>query len=80
MNQLDFSVFNGGLLQTAFLTKIALLILVFLFFIFTFVVFTQVNGMNKIITKIEFSGILKILAILNIIAALSLFLFILVTL
>jgi small neutral amino acid transporter SnatA (MarC family) len=56
-----------------FLLKIVLLVIIALFIIFTIVVFTQVNVMNRVINHTTASAILKIIAILNIIFAISLF-------
>jgi len=56
-----------------FLLKIAFLVIIALFIIFTIVVLTQVNVMNRVINHTTASTILKIIAILNIIFAISLF-------
>lgn len=56
-----------------FLLKIALIAIMAIFIIFTIVVFTQVNVMNKIITHAQASGMLKTIAILNIVFAVVLF-------
>lgn len=63
----------GLTLNPLFLTKIGLVILIALFFIFVFVVLNQVKTMNNIVTEVKSSGIIMAIAILNLFAALSLF-------
>lgn len=66
--------------QPLFLLKILFLIFIFFYVIFTFIILNQVQGMNKIITNISFSTVIKIIALLNLIIAFSLFLYVLVIL
>jgi len=78
--ELDFLTIANLFRSPLFLFKIALLVIMALFIIFTIVIFTQVSVMNKIITHAQASGILKLIAILNIIFAISLFVMALVIL
>lgn len=71
--QLNFLTIAKLFQSPLFLLKIALLIIMAFFIIFSIIVFTQVNVMNKIITHTQASGILKSIAILNIIFAVVLF-------
>lgn len=71
--KLDFLTIARLFRSPLFLFKIALLVIMAFFIIFSLVVFAQVNAMNKIITHAQASGILKSIAILNIIFAVSLF-------
>lgn len=59
--------------------KISFTLLTFAYIIFSFVVFNQVNTMNKIITEDGSSWIIKLISIVNIVAAALLFILILVT-
>lgn len=63
-----------NILQTSFLIKIFSLVVLSMYLVFSFVIFTQINTMNKAIHVPSAGPILKIIAILNIIAALSLLL------
>lgn len=78
--KLDFLAIVKLLRSPLFLFKIALIVIIAIFIIFTIVIFTQVSVMNKIITHTTASGILKLIAILNIILAISLFVIALVIL
>lgn len=69
----DFSL--SQFLQPLFGLKILFLIIIFIFIIFTFVVLNQVNTMNKIVNEAQSSFILKLIAILNLLLTISLFLF-----
>lgn len=71
--QLNFLTIAKFFRSPLFLFKIALLVIMAFFIIFSIIVFTQVNVMNKIITHTQASGILKSIAILNIIFAVVLF-------
>jgi len=66
--------------QPIFLIKVITLIVVGFYIIFTFIVFTQVKAMGKIIGLPHASSIFKTVSIINIILAISLFLFALVIL
>lgn len=59
---------------TAFLVKLALLIFLGLYIILALVIFNQVNVMNKLIHEVRDSDILKIIIIIFIVFAISLFL------
>ncbi len=63
-----------------FFLKIGLLIIIGLFTIFTFIIFNQIGVMNNIVNQPGASTILKIIAIINILLSLSLFLIALVIL
>ena len=78
--KLDFLAIAKLLRSPLFLFKIALIVIIAIFIIFTIVIFTQVSVMNKIITHTTASGILKLIALLNIILAISLFVIALVIL
>jgi hypothetical protein len=54
--------------------KIGFLMILSLYFIFILVVFKQITSMDTIISEIHFSLIIKIVSIVNIALALSLFL------
>lgn len=60
--------------------KIGFLIANFLYIIFAFIILNQVVSMNNIISEVHASSILKTIAVLNIVFALSLFLIALVIL
>lgn len=62
------------LTQPLVIFKVGLLILLLLYTVFTFVVYTQVVVMNRIIIQPPIGGLLRALAILQIILAFSLFL------
>ncbi|RJQ38409.1 hypothetical protein C4559_01285 [Candidatus Microgenomates bacterium] len=66
--------------QPLFAVKIVLIIAAFVFLIFTFVVFNQIRVMNDILSEEHSSLVLKIIGILNIFLAFSLFIFVLVIL
>ena len=65
--------FLAQLFTPGFLIKIFFLVVLFMYLIFTFVVFNQVRLMNRIITQTPISTILSTIALIQIIAALSLF-------
>ena len=67
-------------LQPAFWVKIITLIIIASYIIFTFVVFTQVKAMSRIIRISHHERLLKTVAIIQIILAVSLFLFAIVIL
>lgn len=67
--------FSSQFLQPLFGLKILFSIIIFIFIVFTFVVLNQVNTMNKIVSEAQSSFILKLIAILNLLLAVSLFLF-----
>lgn len=69
----EFTLFSQ-FTEALFLLKAVFLIILFLFALFSFVVLNQTNVMNKIITEAHFSPILKIIAILNLVVVISLFL------
>ena len=60
--------------QPVFWIKIITLILLTFYVIFTFVVFTQVKTMAKILHLPNADGVLRIISIIHIILAISLFL------
>lgn len=62
------------LIQPFFILKIIFLIIIFSYLVFTFVVFNQVGTMNRVITEIHSSTTLRIIALLNFLIAISLFL------
>lgn len=62
-------------LQPLFGLKIIFLIILFLLIIFNFVIQNQVNTMNKIVSEAQSSFILKLIAVLNLLLVISLFLF-----
>ena len=64
----------GGLFQPIILVKIVTLLVIGFYIIFSFVIFTQVKAMGEIVVLRHASVILKAIAIINIILALSLFL------
>lgn len=64
----------GEFFQPVILVKIVTLLVIGFYIIFTFVVFTQVKAMSQILSLPHASTILKTIAIINIILALSLFL------
>ena len=66
--------------DTIFLTKIAFLFIIGFFTIFTFVIVNQIKTMNQVVAEEKSSGLLFILAIINFIIAISLFVFTLVIL
>ncbi|MBI2430760.1 MAG: hypothetical protein HYV39_01955 [Candidatus Levybacteria bacterium] len=63
------------LVQPLFLLKVLFLIVLFLYIIFTFVVFNQVRVMNRVVTETHSSAILALIALLNFLAAISLFIY-----
>lgn len=66
--------------QPLFAVKVVLIIAAFVFLIFTFVIFNQIRVMNEIVNEKNSSSALKIIGILNIFLAFSLFIFVLVIL
>lgn len=62
------------LFQTFSILKIIFLIIFFLYFGFSFVVLNQVRTMNRVLTEIHSSTALRMIAFLNLIFAISLFL------
>ena len=56
------------------LVKLGLLMVLFLYIIFIFIVFKQIMSMDNIIKEIHSSFIIKVIATINIVLALSLFL------
>lgn len=60
--------------------KIVFLVVFLLYAIFTLVVFNQVRTMNRVVTELHSSTILAIVAFLNVVVALSLFVYALVIL
>lgn len=58
---------------TGLIVKITVLILIAFYAIFTFVIFNQVLVMNRIVTLNHASNFLKLIAILHIFLAISLF-------
>lgn len=71
---------NLSFLQPIFLIKIITLIVIGFYIIFTLVLYTQVKAMGKIIILPHASQIFKFISLINIILAVSLFLFALVIL
>lgn len=69
----DFSPLTN-LLSSMFLAKLGLLILLASYIIFAFIIFHQVNVMNALIREVRDSDILKIIIIVFIVFAFSLFL------
>jgi len=67
----DFSL----LLQPTFLLKLVFLIVLFLYSIFTLVVLHQVRVMNAVVQETHSSTILAIVAGINFLAAVSLFIY-----
>lgn len=61
-------------LNPLFFLKIAILMIIGLFLIFTLIVYNQVGVMNRIVDQPEASGTLRIIALINVILAVSLFL------
>lgn len=61
-------------LQPLLALKIVFLLIIAFFIVFTFVVVNQVNTMNKIVSEAHSSFTLKLIAILNLLLAVSLFL------
>lgn len=61
------------LLQPLLLTKIFFLILIFAYIIFAIVISRQVRVMNNVVTEKQSSMLLSLLSIINVIAAISLF-------
>lgn len=61
------------LLQPLLLTKIFFLILIFAYIIFAIVIARQVRVMNNVVTEKQSSMLLSLLSIINVIAAISLF-------
>ena len=74
---LNFSKFFDS---PSLLFKIVALVFLFLYVVFTFVILTQVNVMNKIITEERSSALLKTIAIIHVVLAISLFVFAIVIL
>ncbi len=66
--------------QPILLVKIITLILIFFYVVFTFVIFTQVKVMAQILHLPHAQGLLKMISIINIILAISLFIFAIVIL
>lgn len=64
----------GGFFQPILLVKIVTLLIIGFYIIFSFVVFTQVKAMSQILSLPHASFLLKLIAIINIVLALSLFL------
>ncbi|GEM_PF-6553049 len=75
----DFALFDL-FLRPFFLLKIGFLLVIFIYIIFSLVVLNQISAMNNIIKEVRSSVIVYFLAILNLLAALSLFLISLVIL
>lgn len=75
----DLVVFNQ-LPQPLFFLKIFSLIIILFYLGFAVVVFNQVKTMNKTITEVHSSAILQMIAILNLLLAISLFVLALVIL
>lgn len=69
----DFSFFNQ-IIASFILLKIGFLLVNGLYIIFAFVIYNQIGSMGKIITEIHASAVIKILSIINITLAASLFL------
>lgn len=69
------NLFLNQLFQPIVALKIVFLIIILLYAIFTIVVFTQVNTMNGIVTEVHSSFVLKLIALINILLAISLFVF-----
>lgn len=65
------SFFTGNFV--ALLTKLILLIIIFLYGIFAAVVLRQVQLMNKVVTEVGFSPVLFTVAILHFIAVVGVF-------
>ncbi len=76
---MDFNFFNS-IFSANLLIKIITLIAILFYAIFTFVVFTQVKVMTQILHLPHINGILKIISLMNIILAISLFVFAIVIL
>ena len=64
----------GEFFQPVLLVKIVTLLIIGFYIIFSFVVFTQVKAMGQILSLPHAAFIFKLIAIINIILALSLFL------
>lgn len=75
---MDLSFFN--FFQPVFWIKIVSLIVIGFYVIFTFVVFTQVKVMTQILHLPRAEALLKIISIIQIVFAISLFLFAIVIL
>ncbi len=72
---MDFNSLNwANFFQPVLFVKIVTLIIIGFYVIFSIVIFTQVRAMSQILTLPHASMIFKTIAIINIIAAVSLFL------
>ena len=69
---MDFNL--EGFFQPVLLVKIVTLLMIGFYVIFSFVVFTQVKAMGQILSLPNAAFLFKLIAIINIILALSLFL------
>lgn len=74
------NLFSLTSLQPFFLIKICFLLVLFLYLVFAFVVFNQTKVMNRVIEEKPFAAILQIVALLNMLLAISLFLIVTVIL
>lgn len=70
----DVIIQSAQALNPLFFLKLGVLIVIGLFAIFTFIIFNQIVVMNNIVNQSGPSTILKIIAAINILLSLSLFL------
>jgi len=71
---------NFSFFQLIFPIKILTLIVFFFYIVFTFIIFTQIQAMSKIIDLPHATIIFKIIILINMALAVSLFLFAIVIL
>lgn len=71
----DLSLLLPQMLEGRFLLKALFLIVLLLYAIFTFVVLNQVRVMNNVVQETHSSVILEVIAGINLLAAISLFVY-----